>query len=54
GVAETMGSGGFGFGGKGGKVLEVEDGLLKSLGVWQGFGIVLLGKEEELEVDGLL
>nr|GEV27128.1 hypothetical protein [Tanacetum cinerariifolium] len=35
GVAETMGSGGFGFGGKGGKVREVEDGLLKSLGYWQ-------------------
>nr|GFB79795.1 hypothetical protein [Tanacetum cinerariifolium] len=32
GVAETMGSGGFGFGEKGGKVREVEDGLLKSLG----------------------
>nr|GEY69933.1 hypothetical protein [Tanacetum cinerariifolium] len=36
GVAETMGSGGFGFGGKGGKVREVKDGLLKSLEVWQG------------------
>nr|GEW27631.1 putative reverse transcriptase domain-containing protein [Tanacetum cinerariifolium] len=35
GVAKTIGSGGFDFGGKGGKVREVEDGLLKSLGVWQ-------------------
>nr|GEV12261.1 reverse transcriptase domain-containing protein [Tanacetum cinerariifolium] len=36
GVAETIGSGGFGFGGKRGKVREVEDGLLKTLGYWQG------------------
>nr|GEW88232.1 putative reverse transcriptase domain-containing protein [Tanacetum cinerariifolium] len=55
-VAETIGSGGFGFGGKARKVREVEDGLLKSLGYWQDIKALyacdaLTKRVENLEYD---
>nr|GEU51246.1 putative reverse transcriptase domain-containing protein [Tanacetum cinerariifolium] len=53
GVAETMGSGGFGFGGKGGKVQKVEDGLLKSLRYWQVTKERHGHKEVEIEIKSL-